>query len=147
MLDPRRLVLLATVARHGSLTAAAAKLGYSPSALSQQVAALEREAGTTLLERNARGVRLTEAGAALVTHADAILARIEDAEDELAAIAGLREQERAARDVRAVERRQAAQVVVVGRRRDPDDDGALAGGDDRGLRHGWIVTAGRHEHK
>ena len=90
MLDVRRLNVLREVARRGSFSAAAEALSFTQSAVSQQVAALEREAGTTLLERNARGVRLTEAGAALVTHADAILARIEDAEDELAAIAGLR---------------------------------------------------------
>src|SRR3954451_16343288 len=90
MLDVRRLNVLREVARRGSFSAAADALSFTPSAVSQQVAALEREAGTTLLERNARGVRLTEAGAALVTHADAILARIEDAEDELAAIARLR---------------------------------------------------------
>ena len=65
-------------------------LAYTQSAVSQQIAALEREAGTRLVERNARGVRLTDAGRALVEHADAILARLADAEAELEAIAGLR---------------------------------------------------------
>jgi molybdate transport repressor ModE-like protein len=90
MLDVRRLRVLREVARRGSFSAAAEVLSFTQSAVSQQVAALEREAGATLVERSARGVRLTEAGRALVAHADAILARIEDAEDELAAIAGLR---------------------------------------------------------
>ena len=54
------------------------------------MAALEREVGTTLLERGPRGVRLTDAGRTLVSHTDAILCRIEDAEEELAALAGLR---------------------------------------------------------
>ena len=74
----------------GSFSAAADALAYTQSAVSQQIAALEREAGTTLVERNARGVRLTDAGRALVEHADAILARLSDAEAELEAIAGLR---------------------------------------------------------
>jgi DNA-binding transcriptional LysR family regulator len=90
MLDVRRLKVLREVAERGSFSAAAEALSFTQSAVSQQVAALEREAGTKLLERGPRGVRLTDAGRALVAHAEAILARIEDAEEELAAIAGLR---------------------------------------------------------
>src|SRR3954466_1707303 len=90
MLDVRRMRVLREVAVRGSFSAAAEALSFTQSAISQHVAALERETGTTLVERNSRGVRLTEAGRALVTHTDAILARIEDAEQELAAIAGLR---------------------------------------------------------
>ena len=90
MLDVRRMKVLREVAARGSFSAAAEALSFTQSAVSQQVAALEREAGTTLLERGSRGVRLTDAGRALVSHADAILARIEDAEEELAALAGLR---------------------------------------------------------
>lgn len=90
MLDVRRLRVLREVAQRGSFSAAAESLSFTQSAVSQQVAALERECATTLLERGPRGVRLTEAGRALVAHADAILARIDDAEEELAAIAGLR---------------------------------------------------------
>jgi DNA-binding transcriptional LysR family regulator len=90
MLDVRRLKVLREVAARGSFSAAAEALSFTQSAVSQQVAALERETGATLLERGPRGVRLTDAGRALVEHADAILARIEDAEEELAAIAGLR---------------------------------------------------------
>jgi DNA-binding transcriptional LysR family regulator len=65
-------------------------LSYTPSAVSQQIAALEREAGTRLLERRARGVVLTEAGQTLVEHAEAILERLEAAEASLAALADLR---------------------------------------------------------
>src|SRR4051812_12978287 len=90
MLDVRRLKVLREVAAPGSFSAAADALSFTQSAVSQQVAALERETGTKLLERGPRGVRLTDAGRALVEHADAILARIDDAEQELAAIAGLR---------------------------------------------------------
>src|SRR3954454_7655574 len=90
MLDVRRLKVLREVAARGSFSAAAESLSFTQSAVSQQVAALERECGTKLLERGPRGVRLTDAGRALVEHADAILARIEHAEEDLAAIAGLR---------------------------------------------------------
>jgi DNA-binding transcriptional LysR family regulator len=82
--------VLREVAAQGSFSAAAEALSFTQSAVSQQVAALEREAGAKLVERGARGIRLTPAGQALVTHADAILARLDDAEQELAAIAGLK---------------------------------------------------------
>src|SRR5918911_1775259 len=90
MLDVRRLRVLRAVAQHGSFSAAADALSYTQSGVSQQIAALEREAGALLVQRNARGVRLTEAGEALVRHAEAILARLAEAEAELEAIAGLR---------------------------------------------------------
>src|SRR3954468_10339628 len=90
MLDVRRLRVLREVAGRGSFSAAADALHFTQSAVSQQIAALEREAGTTLVERNARGVRLTEAGEILVKHADAILTRLADAEAELEAVRGLR---------------------------------------------------------
>jgi DNA-binding transcriptional LysR family regulator len=90
MLDVKRLRVLREVAARGSFSAAADALAYTQSAVSQQIAALEREAGTVLVDRNARGVRLTEAGRALVRHADVILARLADAEAELDAIAGVR---------------------------------------------------------
>jgi DNA-binding transcriptional LysR family regulator len=90
MLDVKRLRVLREVAAKGSFSAAAESLAYTQSAVSQQIAALEREAGARLVERSARGVRLTEAGRALVRHADVILARLADAEAELEAIAGLR---------------------------------------------------------
>ncbi|MEA2324303.1 MAG: hypothetical protein QOD81_4153 [Solirubrobacteraceae bacterium] len=90
MLDVRRMRVLREVAGRGSFSAAAESLAYTQSAVSQQIAALEREAGTKLVDRSARGVRLTDAGRVLVEHADAILARLADAEAELEAIAGLR---------------------------------------------------------
>src|SRR5918997_2610492 len=90
MLDVRRMRVLREVAVQGSFSAAAEALSFTQSAVSQQIAALEREAGTVLVQRNARGVRLTEAGEALVRHADAVLARLAEAEAELEAIAGLR---------------------------------------------------------
>jgi molybdate transport repressor ModE-like protein len=90
MLDVKRMRVLKEVAAESSFSAAAQKLGYTQSAVSQQIAALEREAGSTLIERNPRGIRLTDAGEALVRHADKILARLAEAEAELEAIAGLR---------------------------------------------------------
>src|ERR671933_1675134 len=90
MLDVRRLRVLREVAQRGSFSAAAEALSFTQSAVSQQVAALERESGAKLVERGPRGIRLTDAGRALVEHADAIIARLDDAEQELAAIAGLK---------------------------------------------------------
>ena len=90
MLDVRRLRVLREVAARGSFSAAAEALNFTQSAVSQQIAALEREAGTQLVQRNARGVRLTDAGEALVRHTEVILARLADAEAELEAITGLR---------------------------------------------------------
>ena len=90
MLDPRRLAALQAVARHGSVTAAARALDYTQPAISHQLARLEHDVGIPLLVRAGRSVRLTEAGAALAGHADAILARLADAEEDLAAFAGLR---------------------------------------------------------
>jgi DNA-binding transcriptional LysR family regulator len=90
MLDVRRMRVLREVALRGSFSAAADALSFTQSAVSQQIAALEREAGAVLVERSARGVRLTEAGEAVVRHADGILGRLAEAEAELEAIAGLR---------------------------------------------------------
>jgi DNA-binding transcriptional LysR family regulator len=90
MLDVRRMRVLREVAIRGSFSAAAEALSFTQSAVSQQIAALEREAGCKLVQRNARGIRLTEAGEALVRHTDAILARLSEAEAELEAIAGIR---------------------------------------------------------
>jgi molybdate transport repressor ModE-like protein len=90
MLDVRRLAVLRAIAREGSFSAAARTLDYTQPAVSHHVARLEDEVGTVLLVRTGRGVRLTEAGRALVEHADAVLARLAVAEDEVAAIAELR---------------------------------------------------------
>jgi DNA-binding transcriptional LysR family regulator len=90
VLDVRRLRVLREVARHGSLAAAADVLSYTPSAVSQQIAALEREAGAVLLERRARGVVLTEAGHTLVEHAEQILAQLDAAAVALQELAELK---------------------------------------------------------
>ncbi|MGH2741384.1 MAG: LysR family transcriptional regulator [Thermoleophilaceae bacterium] len=90
MLDLRRMRALREVASHGSLSAAAESLGYTQPAISQQIAALEREVGARLLERGTRPIKLTDAGRALVAHADAVLARLDDAEQELEEIKGVR---------------------------------------------------------
>lgn len=90
MLDFKRLRVLREVARQGSFSGAAAALSYTQPAVSRQIATLEREIGSTLIERSARGIHLTDAGAALVTHADDILGRLADAEAEVRAIGELR---------------------------------------------------------
>ena len=89
MLEVKRLRILREVATHGSFSAAAESLYLSQSAVSQQVATLEREVGMALLDRSRDGATLTEAGRVLVSHADAAIARLEEAERELAALAGL----------------------------------------------------------
>lgn len=84
MLDVRRMQVLRAVVDSGSVTAAAARLGYTPSAVSQQVGVLEKEAGTALLERVGRGVRPTVAGLLLTEYADAIGRQVAEAETALA---------------------------------------------------------------
>ncbi|MEU5341843.1 LysR family transcriptional regulator [Streptomyces sp. NPDC020766] len=85
MIEARRLHILRAVADHRTVTAAAAALYLTPSAVSQQLTALEQETGHRLVERNARGVRLTPAGEILLSHTNAVLAQLEKAEAELAA--------------------------------------------------------------
>ncbi|WP_328913623.1 MULTISPECIES: LysR family transcriptional regulator [unclassified Streptomyces] len=80
MLDLGRLRALHAVHTHGSVGAAAAALGYTPSAVSQQIAKLERETGTVLLERQGRGVALTDAAELLVATAQRLMAIVEAAE-------------------------------------------------------------------
>lgn len=87
MLDLRRLRLLRELAHRETIGAVANALDYSPSAVSQQLALLEKEAGVKLLERAGRNVRLTAAAQTLVGHADALLARVEEAEADLQATA------------------------------------------------------------
>ncbi len=87
--DVRRMLLLAEVARHGSLTGAAAALSYTPSAVSQQVSRLEAEVGQPLVQRHARGVTLTEAGQVVVDHAERIDRQLRSAERALDDLAGL----------------------------------------------------------
>jgi DNA-binding transcriptional LysR family regulator len=88
MLELRRLRLLRELHQLGTIAAVADALQFTPSAVSQQLAMLEREAGVPLLERAGRGVRLTDAALVLVEHADALLERAALAEADLAAAAG-----------------------------------------------------------
>ncbi|WP_440105416.1 LysR family transcriptional regulator [Streptosporangium sp. H16] len=88
MLDVRRLRLLCDLARLGTIAAVARSHTYTPSAVSQQLAALEREAGVPLLERTGRRVALTPAGVVLVRHAETVLAALEGAGAALAAARG-----------------------------------------------------------
>jgi DNA-binding transcriptional LysR family regulator len=90
MLDVKQLKVLKEVGERGSFSAAAEALSYTQPAVSQQIAALERRAGATLVDRTSRGVFLTDAGRALVEHADVVLCRLAAAEAELEAIAGAR---------------------------------------------------------
>ncbi|MGW8379116.1 LysR substrate-binding domain-containing protein [Streptomyces sp. ODS28] len=90
MIEARHLRVLRAVAHAGSFSAAARELGCTQPAVSQQMRALEQSAGTPLLVRTGRETRLTEAGEALVKHAAGILAGLTAAEEEVAAIAGLR---------------------------------------------------------
>jgi molybdate transport repressor ModE-like protein len=87
MLDVRRLRVLREVAARGTIAAAARSLAYTPSAVSQQLSALEREAGVALLDRHGGRVRLTEAGRRLVARTEAILVELEAASAELSAAA------------------------------------------------------------
>src|SRR5689334_22094540 len=83
MIDVRRLQVLAEVARHGSFNRAAAELRLTPSAVSQQIAALERTVGSAVVERSTRGVVLTEAGRLLVETAEAIGAELSRTQKDL----------------------------------------------------------------
>jgi molybdate transport repressor ModE-like protein len=89
ILDARRLRVLREVARQGSLSQAATVLSYTPSAVSQQIATLEREVGASLVERGPRGAVLTDAGERLVRHAEEILDRLAAAEEEMRLMVGL----------------------------------------------------------
>lgn len=89
MYDPTRLAALVAVAEAGSITRAAERLGYTPPALSQQLAKLERETGTALLVRHHRGARLTPAGELLTARARRVLDELDRARHELARLTGL----------------------------------------------------------
>jgi DNA-binding transcriptional LysR family regulator len=88
MLDLRRLRLLSELSRRDTIAQVANTVGYTPSAVSQSLAKLERDAGVALLERDGRRVRLTPAARALVTRADRAIAELDAAEAELAEEAG-----------------------------------------------------------
>src|SRR5215208_2644070 len=81
--------VLRAVAEHGSFTAAAEMLGYTQSAVSRQVAAMESAAGAALFERAPRGVLLTEPGRVLVGHASAVLEQVDAAQRDLAGLRSL----------------------------------------------------------
>jgi DNA-binding transcriptional LysR family regulator len=83
MLDVRRLRLLRELSLRGTIAAVAEALSFTPSAVSQQLSVLEREAGVSLMERTGRRVTLTPAGQNLVRHAEAVLERLEQAAAEL----------------------------------------------------------------
>src|ERR1700749_2252545 len=85
MLDLHRLRLLKEFAARGSIAATASSLGYTASAVSQQLAALEREAGAALLDRTARRAELTDTGRRLAGYAERILALVVEAEADLSA--------------------------------------------------------------
>ncbi|MCL5887195.1 MAG: LysR substrate-binding domain-containing protein [Actinobacteria bacterium] len=87
MINVTRMRMLREVHSRGGIAAAAEALYMSPSAVSQQMVALERETGVNLLERSGRGVRLTPAGHKLVAHAERVLAVLEEAQAELATLA------------------------------------------------------------
>ena len=90
-MDPRRVLLFRTVARTGSLSAAARALTMTQPAVSQQLRHLEREVGTPLLLRGPRGITLTEAGSLLLARADAVASQLHMADEELSSVANLRE--------------------------------------------------------
>src|SRR5579859_4999028 len=90
MLSLSRLQVLVEVVNRRSFSAAAEALSYTQSAVSQSIARLESETGTTLVLRERRGVRATAAGATLVGHAEAIFAQVQAAEAELEAVLGVR---------------------------------------------------------
>jgi len=91
MLEPRRLLTFREVARRGSFSRAAEALALTQPAVSQQIAALEREVGASLLDRGPGGIALTETGELLLAHADALSDRLQAADAQLAELAGARE--------------------------------------------------------
>ena len=90
VLDVRRLQVLLAIVEEGSVTGAAGALGYTPSAVSQQLLRLEREVGQPLLDRHARGMAPTDAGLVLARHARKVLRQLAAAESDLADVAGVR---------------------------------------------------------
>jgi DNA-binding transcriptional LysR family regulator len=90
MLDVTRLRVLVAVARHGSVTRAAQELNYAQPSVSHHLSRLEAETGTKLIQRAGRGIRLTDAGRLLAERAAEVIGRLDAAESELAAYAGLR---------------------------------------------------------
>jgi DNA-binding transcriptional LysR family regulator len=88
VLDAQRLRVLAEVARAGSIAAAADRMAFTPSAVSQQIGKLERDLGCRLLHRHPRGVTLTPAGEALLSHAETVIGELRAAERAVRAMLG-----------------------------------------------------------
>ncbi len=86
MLDAQRLAVLVEVAQAGSIAAAAQRLAFTPSAVSQQLGKLERDLGCRLLHRHPRGVTLTPIGQALLVHAETVVGELRTAEQTVHAL-------------------------------------------------------------
>lgn len=86
--EVQRLITLIYVARHGSLTGAAASLGITTSAVSQQISALEADCATPIVERTATGTVLTGAGLSLLEHAEKLARQLDDARSTIAQLSG-----------------------------------------------------------
>lgn len=129
MLSLTRLRVLVEVINRGSFSGAADALSYTQSAVSQAIARLEAETGTPLVIRDRRGVRPTAAGATLAGHADAIFAHVEAAEDELAALLGLRAGRLRVASFPSAGATLMPQAVATFRRRHPHIELSLAEGE------------------
>ncbi len=129
MLSLARLKVLVEVVNRGSFSEAADALSYTQSAVSQAIARLEAETGAPLVIRDRRGVRATAAGATLVEHADAILAHVQAAEDELAALLGLRRGRLRVASFPSAGASLMPQAVATFRRRHPHIELSLAEGE------------------
>jgi DNA-binding transcriptional LysR family regulator len=129
MLDPGRLRVLHEVLSRGSFSAAAQALSYTQSAVSQAVARLEAQTGTTLVLRERAGVRPTAAGAALAAHAETILSAIEAAEADLEALLGLRSGRLRMASFPSAGATLMPQAIATFRARHPDVELSLAEGE------------------
>lgn len=129
MLNLVRLKVLSEVVNRGSFSAAADALAYTQSAVSQAIARLESETGATLVVRDRRGVRATAAGATLLEHAEAIFAQVQAAEDELAAVLGVRGGRLRVASFPSAGATLMPQAVATFRRRHPDVTLTLAEGE------------------
>ncbi|HEX3202096.1 MAG TPA: LysR family transcriptional regulator, partial [Actinomycetes bacterium] len=125
--------MLREVATRGSFSAAAEALAFTQSAVSQQVAALERETGTTLVDRGVRPVRLTDAGRALMVHAEAVLARLDEAQQELGEIARLRRGRLRLASIPTANATLVPRAIAEFRRRHPDVDLTVVDDHQQGL--------------
>src|SRR5579859_5085406 len=129
MLNLGRLRVLSEVVSKGSFSAAAESLSYTQSAVSQAIARLESETGAELVVRDRRGVRPTAAGATLLEHAETIFAAVQAAEDELAAVLGVRGGKLRVASFPSAGATLMPQAVATFRRRYPDVALTLAEGD------------------